>query len=399
MFDVWACVAELHQPCLHRLSDNMLGADGLVRREILSSMDRLLCEHLAAGRASFQAPPTPPAIPAEQRFLATSALQKSVRRGNVDLAMRYAQQGCAIDAEHVFRRLATIAVEDVGIGNLLAVGMALAVLGNRAMRENGGPDELAAYIAYLLAISPKSRLACDLLSIADYDRTLADVRRELAQASPVVLRSRAEDRGALLSHRTTAAWLLAGTARFRGVTMPKVSRPRTDIMRMMAAVRTPLMLFYIADRTAARLSDAMFVSTFLVAEMLSADPVIFVDRTAPNGEAMIDGYPAASLDLHTWEGRLALARFARECAPIAELLRTISPSLRDTAIRHGVFIAEGGKLHEQLRFAASDQVEQIAHRAELAFTGLCEPVAQQAFLARIGKHLSELNQLRRETVR
>lgn len=89
MFDIWASMAELHQPCLYRpISDRMVGADGLVRREILASFDRLFCEHLAAGRASFKAPPLPAPIPATYRFINISALQKSIRRGDAEGAMR-----------------------------------------------------------------------------------------------------------------------------------------------------------------------------------------------------------------------------------------------------------------------------------------------------------------------
>ena len=81
---------------------------------MVASLDRLFCEQLAAGRATFQAPPSPPPIPAAKRFLNISALQKSIRRDDAEGAMRYAQQGCALNSEQVFRRLAVCAVEDVG---------------------------------------------------------------------------------------------------------------------------------------------------------------------------------------------------------------------------------------------------------------------------------------------
>ena len=193
MFDIWASTAELQQPCLHRpIRDRLKGNDGLVRREILASLDRLFTEHLSAGRTSFRAPPPPRPIPAAQRFLNISALQKSIRRGDADGAMRFAQQGCALNAEQVFRRLAVCAVEDVGLGNLSAVAMALAVLATKDLRQRGAPDQLAAYIAHILASSVKSRLACDLLSIADFERSLDPLKQRLATATPGDLRARLE---------------------------------------------------------------------------------------------------------------------------------------------------------------------------------------------------------------
>ena len=308
--------------------------------------------------------------------------------------MRYAQMGCMVDPDHTFRRLATCAVEDVGLGNLLAVGMALAVMGNRAMRQSGATDELAAYIAYLLAISPKSRLACDLLSIADYNRSLHPLQQELVRAPAIRSCELAQDRSAPLAHRMSAAWLLAGTARFRGVTMPKVVRPRTDFMQLIARSRMPLMLYYVADRAAGRLGDAMFVSSFLMSEMIVADPDILMVENVASDTAMIAGFPAIAFDLHTREGRLALSHFSRECRPVAELLRSVGPMLRDTAIRHAVFIVEGGFLRRQLSFEAANAVERDAHGAELAFAGLKDPERQAALIRTVRECLPELNWMR-----
>lgn len=395
MFDIWSSLAELHQPCLYRgIGDRLISDDGLVRREILTSLDRLFCEHLAAGQASFQAPPTPSAIPAASRFLNVSALQKAIRRGDSEGAMRFAQQGCGLNSEQVFRRLATCAVEDVGLGNLLVVGMALAVLGNRSMRQNGA-SELAAYLASVLADSPKSRLFCDLLSIVDYDRGLDGLKKHLATAPVSELCRRANDRSSTHAERMAAAWMLAGTARFRGTTMPSVSRPRVDIMRMMAVSRMPLMLYYLADRAAARVSDAMFVSSFLVGEMLAADPEVTIAKKNLPETMTIAGFPAAAFDLHTHEGRAALSRFGRECLPVANMLHLIPPTLRDTVIQHAVFIVEGGRLRNRLRFADADATELKAHRAELAFAGLHDEASSAEFLATITEHLPALDQLRR----
>lgn len=400
MFDIWASTAELHQPCLYRpIGDRLLDETGLVRRQILTSLDRLFGEHLAAGRASFQAPPTPPLIPAEQRFLNISALQKSIRRGDADGAMRFAQQGCALNAEQVFRRLATCAVEDVGIGNILAVCMALAVMGNKMMRERGAPDELAAYLAYILALSPKSRLACDLVSIADYDRTLDPLKRKLASEDQLELVHRTKDRHTGYAERMIAAWLLAGTSRFAGVTMPKVARNRQGLMSVMAASRMPLVFYYIADRTAARLGDAMFVSMLMISEMTARDPDMVIQPNGLSDNATIAGYPAAAFDLHTYEGRMALRQFGNTCQPVVKAVSLLSPTARDIAVHHGVFIAEGGRLAEQVRFIDADRIELAAHRVELGYAGLANREHRGSFLWVIQQSLETLNSLRAHTLR
>ncbi|GGI90780.1 hypothetical protein GCM10007973_28860 [Polymorphobacter multimanifer] len=394
MFDVWSSTSELGQPCLRRgLNSRLIDLNGLVRKQALSGLDRVLCEHLATGRASFQVPMQSPPLDPARRFLNVSALQKAIRQGDAVGAMRFAQQGCSVNAEQIFRRLAVCAVEDVGIGNLLAVGMALAVMGNRSMRENSA-DELAAYLAYLLAISPKSRIACDLLSICDFDRALDPLKTDLVRASPDSLRSRASDPRSPYAERMAAIWLIAGTSRFTGMNMPTINRTRADVMFMMTASRMPLMLYYIADRTAARTADAMFISYFLIAEMIAAEPDIRLSDRTIGAKAKIAGFPAAAFDLHTHEGRWAIGQFGRQCPPVAEMLLSVKPTMRDMALCYGVFIAEGGELANQVSFVAAENIEYDAHHAELAFTGIADASAQAQFLTAITNYLPMLNQYR-----
>ena len=400
MFDVWASTVNLGQPCLYkRLNHHLVGKDGLVRNEVLAGIDRIMCENLLNLFQTFEPPTDFQHIPAEQRFLNVSALQKSIRRGDAAGAMRFAQQGCQLDQEHIFRRLAVCAVEDVGLGNLAAVGMALAVMGNKHLRNHGPRGSFAAMIARELALSPKSRLACDLLSIVDFDRRLVGMKSDLAGASTDVLRRNAEDRSASNNHRMLSAWLLAGTRRFHGTTMPTtLARPRTECMRMMAASRMPLMLYYIADRAASRLAEAMFVSNYLMAEFVANDPPCKLEQSPLPVSVMIDNFPSEAYDLHTREGLGALRRFRHECPDVKDITIRLSPKLRDKAVQFGVFIAEGGKLQNQLRFDQADTIESNAHRTELSYVGFISLEQQNSLLATINHNLALLNRARADRV-
>jgi hypothetical protein len=305
-----------------------------------------------------------------------------------------------LDQEHIFRRLAVCAVEDVGIGNLATVGMALAVMGNKQLRNDGPRGSLAALIARELALSPKSRLACDLISIVDYDRSLGSMKTQLVDAPVGDLRCRAESKAAPLGHRMLAAWLLAGTRRFAGADMPITpKRSRTEFMRMMAASRVPLLLYYIADRAAGRLAEAMFVSMFFIAECLSRELDIDVANYELTPSPEIGGFPACAFDLHTREGREALNRFGRECETIRKLTAHLPTSKRDVAIRHGVFIAEGGRLQNGLRFDVGNMIETQAHSAEMSFAGVSSPSEQTSLLTAIKENLPRLNAIRSEVSR
>lgn len=401
MFDLWASTAALGQPCLYkRLNHHLVDDNDLVRNEVLTGVDRIMSESLLRQFQTFKAPADFQHIPADHRFLNVSALQKAIRRGDASGAMRFAQQGCQLDQEHVFRRLAVCAIEDVGIGNLAAVGMTLAVMGNRHLRNLGPRGSLAALIARELATSSKSRLACDLISIVDYDQTLGSMKRQLVNAPVHELRDLVENKAAPIAHRMLSAWLLAGTRRFAGTNMPTTpKRPRSEFMRAMAASRAPLLLHYIADRTASRLAEAMFVSMFFIAESLLSEPDIEVVPCQPTQGPKIGCFPAWAYDLHTREGRSALIRFGRECGEINGLLFRLPTNMRELAIHHGVFIVEGGLLKNQLRFDVANQIESDAHSAEMSFAGLSSQSEQLSFLTAIRSNLSHLNTIRMEASR
>ena len=84
--------------------------------------------------------------------------------------------------------------------------------------------------------------------------------------------------------------------------------------------------------------------------------------------------------------------------PVRAALQQLTPTMRDVAVRHGVFIAEGGCLTEQLRFEVADQIEDEAHDAELAFAGLRGRARQAEFVFTIRQHLDELNRLRQSAL-
>ena len=91
----------------------------------------------------------PAVIPSDQSpWLLAALLQKSIRRGRTDLALAAANGLLAYRPERLWRRLAVIAVEDVGLGNLDSVYLAVAAAaGWRKLsrrhdhhRRIGGPD-------------------------------------------------------------------------------------------------------------------------------------------------------------------------------------------------------------------------------------------------------------------
>jgi len=100
------------------------------------------------------------------RWQAASLLQKAIRRGDVARTKIAVSSLLTSDPPRLWRRLAVIAFEDVGLANLSLVGQVMvAARGKTFRRSLGGETRVALGLAADLASSPKNRAADDLFCI------------------------------------------------------------------------------------------------------------------------------------------------------------------------------------------------------------------------------------------
>lgn len=395
MFDVWQSVADFRQPCLRKpIVASSLDDDGRVREEILRSIDRLLVAYLRE-HAQDVAPNGPTLeLSTDQKWVNASALQKAIRRGQASRATRHALAGLRLDPKYTIRRLAVCALEDVGVGDLAGVAMALAALGAVTLPSIDEVTIWAAYLAERLSQSPKSRLACDLLSLVDYQASATQSAAGLLSARPSEL-----ERLLCSSDPTSqmlAACNLAGCPVTPAGTAPVGGKQaRLRLMRSLVNAGTPLLLYYIADRAAGRLREAMFASVLPLWKSLTREPELTITKRQITYSPYIGWFAAEAFDLHTRSGKVALRRFARECVPISQLISHLPSGRALTAVEYAVFIAEGGLLDREVSYPFSAQVNCEAHHWELAYAGAAKQGLQDALLSAVGENLTMLYELRR----
>lgn len=116
-----------------------------------------------------------------------SGLQKSIRGSDVDASLYYlAKLLLADDLQSITRRLVVIAYEDVGLGNPAAVARVLEAV--EAAHQVGMPEaRIPLSVAVVdLALSPKSRSACDSLDRAlDYVKSHSHQMPDYLKYTPV----------------------------------------------------------------------------------------------------------------------------------------------------------------------------------------------------------------------
>jgi hypothetical protein len=117
-------------------------------------------------------------------WIAMALLQKAIRRGHMQLALRAAATLLHQSPERLWRRIGCIAFEDVGVGDLDAVGLVTAGLaGKRFRSSNGGEWKVASFVVCRMAWAAKCRAADDLLLTSENHPDFAQARADLASRS------------------------------------------------------------------------------------------------------------------------------------------------------------------------------------------------------------------------
>jgi len=133
--------------------------------------------HLAVGRQG--KPPAPRPMDASP-WVAVSVLQKAIRRGREDLALRAVVTLLRDAPEKLWRRIGCVAFEDVGIASLDALGLATVALAGKQVRAAlGGEWAVVSCIVSQLCQAPKCRAADDLLMACELHPAYAMARADL----------------------------------------------------------------------------------------------------------------------------------------------------------------------------------------------------------------------------
>jgi hypothetical protein len=164
-----------------------------------------IIERLATQRHHHR--PSPLAIPL---FSALALLQKSLRRNETAFALSAAATLLDQSPERLFRRLAAISVEDVGLANLPLVEFAVSSSASKTFRKHlGGDWPVAAALVTALCRSARDRAVDDCYIVSRNHIELAELRASLGKLTAPELIELLRDRRATFT-RAIAAWRAAG---------------------------------------------------------------------------------------------------------------------------------------------------------------------------------------------
>lgn len=328
-------------------------------------------------------------------WLAASALQKAIRRGDRRTARTAVSILVETAPDRMWRRLVVIAMEDVGIADLPLVAAVLWVSGRAAWRrQHGGEERMAAALVDALCRAPKCRGACDVLVVADLHPALAELRRVLPELSDRELGAMVADPGRALADRVLAAWFVAGTDRFPGAQLAPRRGSIRALLDVYAHLGIPSDILDIGARGATRTQEGFPISLPLVwARAATAGGFEVLEEECPS-LGFVAGWPSEAVDMHTRPGRRALSLFvAGDNADLNRVLGQVRPGLREEIVGTAVFRVEGAVVDRLLTYRGSDQILKDAEVAHLTWAGGTQEMAAE-LLDRVQRDLHRLHDCR-----
>jgi hypothetical protein len=175
-------------------------------------------------------------------WIAMSALQKAIRRGEEHLALRAAATLLRVSPERLWRRCGCIAFEDIGVADLDTVAIVTAALAGKRFRTSlGGEWAAASCVVSRMVHAPKCRAADDLLMAAEYHGDFEDARLQFAFSNTDDLIRIAKGADPL-PIRALAAWFAIGTNRRPSPRLASRQGDPTAIFNALREIIDPLVV-------------------------------------------------------------------------------------------------------------------------------------------------------------
>ncbi len=322
---------------------------------------------------------------------ASSLLQKAIRRGEGPLAQKAAVSLQRCRGQGVWRRLASIAVEDVGISDLGLVWDAIRLATDQDARQSRSPDLLVELINRLAA-APKDRSAdyvfcgATKLDTAQQDRAnfdLLDFNGKMSIATAAL---------EPIPRRAVAA--LSACTAVKGDRLIVDETAARNFVAAFDYVPEPLLNSTMA--LTGRHSHPFGLMLVLIWSQYQflGGALGYSNPPVPAPE-WLDGIPLYTFDKHTAVGKRGIGRLVEENASLRLALRRHVPEQHWKAVAEmAAFYADAAPVSHRLEWEFGPLLAFIGFNADMTSAG-CPMAAAPAVLKCVRENLTHLNQLRR----
>jgi hypothetical protein len=329
-------------------------------------------------------------------WVVNSLLQKSIRRGEVEVAQRAALTFLRQRGSALWRRLMIIAFEDVGAACPEAVAMTVSACTDKGWRKRtGGEVIVAVHLARLLAEAPKCRSAEHLITSSNHHPSLEKGRAAVSGSSMADNLATVADKSNNLALRALAAWCVSG------IDWKQEKKPGSELPALLNTFRSLGVRDELVAATgiaAAKIRDPITLMVPLVWLAANDGPAPVTIQLELPRSLVLDGIPLYALDKHTRTGREAIRNLVKFNYEIRECLRRyVAPAQRHDAAYMAAFYADAAPLASKLSWDGGDELEALGTEADLLKVGV-SPEGIGPLLQVFKANIQHLNKIRARTV-
>lgn len=305
-------------------------------------------------------------------WVASSLLQKAIRRGEVEFAESAAMRLFRLRGRGLWRRFLVIAFEDVGIGSIPALVETTKLCTSADARAmHGGEEGALRHLTRLLAAAPKDRSADHLLGAAAAHPSLKEARAAFAACTLAEQHELVADEDLPVSVRAMAAWRSSGLpfGLESGLKKSDLSG-LTALMSLFEGLGAPSDLVSAASQAAEGIREPIVLMAPLIWLVAAngTEPAI-VDCGVPSAP-IIAGVPLYAFDKHTAIGKTAIHRLATESRAVKQiLLICVHESRRRNVACMAAFYADAAPVARRFDWSGSQELEALGTEADMLRAG------------------------------
>lgn len=295
------------------------------------------------------------------RWVCASAMQKAVRRGQTNMAIKAGLSLLSLKPDQLWSRLAVTVQEDIGGANITLVGLVLWVEGKKVWRErNGGDARILACLLTMMCASPKSRLANDLLCIANYHIDYRKDAHDYFMYSDVYLADIIQSSNHTLAQKAIASWYIAGVEPRHSFHLHPRKGSHKSLFRLYQSMDYSADVLGVIRMGLGKGEGHARVMGFSHQSHSEAEGNFIVDQ-CHQPSIQIGHWFSEAYDAHTRAGKYAYREFLRRNDDVRFILeKEIFEKDHVAILGMIVFGLEGQRMNNRVTYA---EVDEITHTA------------------------------------
>ena len=299
------------------------------------------------------------------KWLLASAMQKAIRRGNLDDATRAAYGLWCQDRQSFWRRLHVISIEDVGIASPKEIADTLLATSSSIWRRRVGDLNIGLHLTRKLCGAVKTRIADEVLIQAERASCHANLRYRLSLMTDDQLVQAVTNPSVTLIERCLSIWYLAGMRKFPTDLMPSRAGQPEDAAELLRLLPIPIDLVEGCLSVMGRTQWPLSIFTPIIYQ--EAQHHAGADVVEENFDPVpcVSGLPVYACDMFTRIGQASFRRLQKDVAD----LKHFTP--RQIGI--GTFYREGGLMDKTLTSPFFNTYRQAGELADAEAAGLPVP--------------------------